>query len=50
MGVKSPSRFNAGDPFNRLGLMIQAQVATRAVLTQHIAFSNGGSHGVLIKA
>ena len=50
MAVKTPGGFNAGDPFNRLSLMIQAQLAPCAVLTQHIAFSNGGSHGVLIKA
>ena len=43
MAVKTPGRFNAGDPFNRLSLMIQAQVAPCAVLTQHIAFSNKGA-------
>ena len=41
MAVKTPGRFNAGDPFNRLSVMIQAQVAPCAVLTQQIAFSNG---------
>jgi hypothetical protein len=50
MAVKTPCRFNARDPFNGLGLVIQTQVATSAVLTEHIAFSNWGSHGVLIKA
>lgn len=50
MAVKTPCRFNARHPFNRLGLLIQTQVATCAVLTEHIAFSNRGSHGVLNKA
>ena len=50
MAVKIPGGFNARDPFNRLGLMIQAQVAAGAVLTQHIAFSNWGSHSGFIKA
>jgi hypothetical protein len=50
MAVKIPGGFDARDPFNRLGLVIQTQVATSAVLTEHIAFSNWGSHGVLIKA
>ena len=50
VAVKIPGGFNARDPFNRLGLMIQAQVAAGAVLTQYIAFSNWGSHGGLIKA
>ena len=46
MAVEIPGGVNAGYPFNRLGFLVDAEVAPSAVLTEYIALSNRCFHGI----